>query len=167
MADDRMYLPPNGNYYQYGNIDDYGSTARYNQLQNYPNNLVNQSGQNLELNDREKLALAAYTRPNNISDMQEVQRMSVGDQSLFDALQRAFSGQGTATLQYANPIIENKDLGQYPQPKTMRPMVMTYDEYERQYMPYQYAEKMANQMHDNYDNYTQGINLDEYLDQLE
>lgn len=72
MADDRMYLPPNGNYYQYGNIDNYGSTARYNQLQNYPNNLVNQSGQNLELNDREKLALAAYTRPNNISDMQEV-----------------------------------------------------------------------------------------------
>lgn len=48
-----------------------------------------------------------------------------------------------------------------------RPMVMTYDEYEKQYMPYQYGEKMADQMRNNYDNYTQGINLDEYLDQLE
>ena len=48
-----------------------------------------------------------------------------------------------------------------------RPMAMTYDEYERQYMPYQYAERARNNMHNNYDNYTQGINLDEYLDQLE
>lgn len=48
-----------------------------------------------------------------------------------------------------------------------RPMVMTYDEYEKQYMPYQYGQKIADQMHNNYDNYTQGINLDEYLDRLE
>ena len=48
-----------------------------------------------------------------------------------------------------------------------RPMTMTYDEYEQQYMPYQYAERARNNMHNNYDNYTQGINLDGYLDELE
>ena len=67
---------------------------------------------------------------------------------------------------YANPSPAPQVRERHPK-GFGRPMVMTYDEYERQYMPYQYAEKMANQMHDNYDNYTQGINLDGYLDGLE
>lgn len=69
---------------------------------------------------------------------------------------------------YANPTPAPAPQVRESHPKGFgRPMVMTYDEYKRQYMPYQYAERMQNQMLDNYDNYIQGINLDEYLDRLE
>ena len=91
--------------------NNYGSTTRYNQLQNYPNNLVNRSGQNLPISDYEAQVLLEQTRPNNISDMQQVQRMAARESGLFDLLYRLFSGKGTGSeLMYANPIIENKDL---------------------------------------------------------
>lgn len=68
---------------------------------------------------------------------------------------------------YANPTSNGQPVRERHPKGFGRPMVMTYNEYEKQYMPYQYAERMQNQMRDNYDNYIQGINLDEYLDRLE
>lgn len=83
-------------------------------------------------------------------------------QALNNILAQIFSGGVAQANPTPTPPVREKS------PKGFgRPMVMTYDEYERQYMPYQYGEKMANQMHNNYDNYTQGINLNEYLNQLE
>lgn len=76
--------------------------------------------------------------------MQQLGRMAASEQGLFDLLGRLFNGEGVGAgvLQYANPIIENKDLYKpQPQPNPHakgfgRPYVMSLQEYVDNYLPH-------------------------------
>lgn len=183
------------NDWRYNVPDDYGSTARYNQLQNYPNNIPDgidmlagispfpvQFDEKMKNNyqkqwdiDKQLPYNYRWNQATNKYDMQGVENLSkelAYNSSLNDMLQQVFEDEGMAEQypewqQSLNPPAPTPQEGERHPKGFGRPMAMTYDEYERQYMPYQYAERVRNNMHNNYDNYTQGINLDEYLDQLE
>lgn len=172
-------------------IQMYGSRSRYNQLQNHPYNTTMGVPAIPGYNTEEYIEQLMDGRENNIMDMDAVRNIGQNNLSLNDILANQFGSVTRRnqlqnypynTIDYVSPeearqITPNNidDVTFYmtngnPPPKDqkkMRPVVMTYDEYEKQYMPYQYAERMQNQMRDNYDNYIQGINLDEYLDRLE
>ena len=150
--------------YHSGDDEIFGSQARFNQRRN-PNPIDMAQAMNgienmARINQYGSMARAnQYNTPNDAYG-NNINNMANG-YSLDNILGRMFGSQAEAS---PAPIPQVKEKS----PKGFgRPMVMTYDEYERQYMPYQYAERMQNQMRDNYDNYTQGINLDEYLDRLE
>ena len=168
----------------------YGSNTRYNQLQNHPNNSNLATPIIPGYDTEDYIEQLMDGRPNNIMDMDGVANVARNGYSLDDILASQF-GSRTRYNQLQN--YPNNTIDYSPQeaqmmrpnniddvtfymtngnpppkdPKKMRPVVMSYDEYEKQYMPYQYGERMQNQMRDNYDNYTQGINLDEYLGYLE
>ena len=146
--------------YHSGDDEIFGSQARFNQRRN-PNPTDMAQAMNY-VNDMARInqyGSTARANPSNIPN--EVYGMG--------------SRTGATMAEILDKLFNDAEASPAPTPQEGerhpkgfgRPMVMTYDEYERQYMPYQYGERARNNMHNNYDNYTQGINLDEYLDQLE
>ena len=104
----------------------------------------------------------AVYNPQSMEGYQNQMRMENGAVSQYndryghfldDILAQVFSN----NVAYANPT---PPMGERHPKGFGRPMVMTYNEYKRQYMP-------IHDMQENYNNYTRGINLNEYLDRLE
>ena len=112
----------------------YGSNTRYNQLQNYPNNITNipitAMGGGYDTEDYIEQLMDG--RPNNIMDMDAVRNISQNNLSLNDILANQFGSISRAN----QSVIPNQV---YPQstPKGFgRPYVMSIQEYQDNYAPY-------------------------------
>ena len=165
----------------------YGSNTRYNQLQNHPyNTTVPVAAMGGGYDTEDYIESLMDGRPNNIMDLDALRALSQNGMSLNDVLTNMF-GSVTRRNQLQNSPHNSPDYegvqmplreeyqpnniddvlyhmtgGNPPptSPKKTRSIVMPYSEYQRQNMPEYY-------MHDNYDKFVDGINMDEYLMGLE
>ena len=118
-------------------MNDYGSTTRYNQLQNYPNNSINNYG--ISFADIFNRLSPQEAMPNNIADMQNVEMLARQDQNLLDDIINYIHGTGTGTMVGSNSTPVPQQYNQEPQPQAKgfgRPYVMSLQEYQDNYLPY-------------------------------
>lgn len=149
---------------RYRTPEDYGSTARYNQLQNYPNNIpsgidmLNGVGmfpipfdENRERSyqkqwdlDRQLPYNYRWNQATNKYDMQGVKNLSeelAYNSSLNDMLQQVFEDEGMADQyqdwqQSLNPPPPSPQVSGKSPKGFGRPYVMSLQEYQDNYLPY-------------------------------
>ena len=146
----------------------YGSNTRYNQLQNHPYNTTHPiAAMGGGYDTEDYIEGLVDGKQNNVMDLQALRLLAKNGVSLNDVLANAFGSvtRRNQVQNYPNNIddVLYKMTNNTPppaSPKTTRPIVMPYSEYQRQYVPEYY-------MHDNYDKFVDGINMDDYLRQLE